>query len=218
MKTMTSLYCSHSVFSGDTAVYYDVEVNSESDFQEMLQLSNKGVYSFDAKKSGYYYLNRDLFRNCLEVDLNDGRFSTITLSNFIFSLKNKSSEKPNNLVDYAKKVCNTNYSVTFIAEHPKENTTKRCYISGQISGIEDIAESIFESAEEVVSKLGYIPVNPMKIEHNHDKSWESFMREDIIKLMKCQVVYVLRNWRNSKGATIEVNLAKDLGIDIIFQK
>ena len=215
MKTMTSLYCTDSVLNGDTAVYFDVEVNSELDFQEMLRLSKKSVTNFNPEKSDYYYLNRDTFRKCLDVDLNDGRFSSITLVNFIFSLR---SEKSNNLVDYAKKVCSTDYRVSFIAEQPKENTAKKCYISGQISGIEDIAESIFESAEETVSKLGYIPVNPMKIEHNHDKSWESYMREDIIELMKCQSVYALRNWRNSRGATIEVNLAKDLGIDIIFQK
>ncbi len=215
MKTMTSLYCTDSVLNGEKAVYFDVEVNSELDFQEMLRLSKKSVTNFNPEKSDYYYLNRDTFRKCLDVDLNDGRFSSITLVNFIFSLR---SEKSNNLVDYAKKVCSTDYRVSFIAEQPKENTAKKCYISGQISGIEDIAESIFESAEEVVSKLGYIPINPMKIEHNHDKSWESYMREDIIELMKCQSVYALRNWRNSRGATIEVNLAKDLGIDIIFQK
>jgi hypothetical protein len=212
---MTSLYCTDSVLNGETAVYYDVEVNSKLDLHEMLRLSKKSIANFNPEQSGYYYLHCDTFRRCLDADINDDRFSSITLDNFIFSLK---SEKSTNLVDYAKKVCNTDYKVTLIAEQPKEDTAKKCYISGQISGIEDIAESIFESAEEVVSKLGYIPINPMKIEHNHDKSWESYMKVDIFELMKCDVIYVLRNWRNSKGATIEVNLAKDLGINIIFQK
>jgi hypothetical protein len=216
---MTSLYCTDSVLSGETAIYYDVEVNSELDFQEMLTLSKKGVSNFDSEKSGYYYLYKDKFIKCLNADIEDDRFSSIPLGNFIFKLRH---EKSTNLVDYAmdyaKKVCNTDYKVTFIAEKPKEDTTKRCYISGQISGIEDIAESIFESAEEVVCKLGYIPINPMKIEHNHDKSSEKYMRVGIIELMRCDAIYVLRNWRNSNEATIEVNLAKDLGINIIFQK
>jgi hypothetical protein len=43
------------------------------------------------------------------------------------------------------------------------------------------------------------------------------MRVDIAELMQCQCLYALTNWRHSIGATIEVNTAISVGIDIIHQ-
>jgi hypothetical protein len=96
---------------------------------------------------------------------------------------------------------------------------KKVYISGKISGLEFAdAYSKFEFAEKYINLLtNHVAVNPMKIEHVHDLSWESFMVEDIRALFSCDAIYLLSNWEESKGARIEKAIAKEMGIEIIYQ-
>jgi hypothetical protein len=97
---------------------------------------------------------------------------------------------------------------------------KKVYISGKISGLEFAdAYSNFEFAEEYINLLtNHVAVNPMKIEHVHDLSWESYMVEDIRALFSCDAIYLLSNWEESKGARIEKAIAKEMDIEIIYQK
>lgn len=94
---------------------------------------------------------------------------------------------------------------------------EKCYISGMITGLDIIeAKKTFEQAEKFVKTIGYKPINPMKLPHNHDKKWESFMKKDITALIDCQAIYMIENWQKSKGAKLELIIAKNLGIQIIF--
>lgn len=95
---------------------------------------------------------------------------------------------------------------------------KKLYISGKITGIEDQAPELFKLAEEEVRKLGFEPVNPMTINHDHDLTWSSYMKEDLKAMMDCDGVYMLNNWKTSKGANIELDLAESLGMEIYYQK
>jgi hypothetical protein len=93
----------------------------------------------------------------------------------------------------------------------------RIYISGKITGIEEEALRLFEKAElELVSK-GFKVVNPMKLNHNHNKDWHSYMKEDIKALCDCESIYMLSNWMDSKGAIIEHTIAIYLGIKVYYQ-
>ena len=95
---------------------------------------------------------------------------------------------------------------------------KTIYISGKISGVDPkLSEQNFSQAEEKLKKLGFKVVNPMTLKHNHDKSWESFMREDIKALMKCDAIYMLDGWVQSRGAWIEKELSEDLKFDVYFE-
>lgn len=97
------------------------------------------------------------------------------------------------------------------------NRTK-CYISGKISGLpEEIYRQLFDQAKKEVIELGMIPVSPVELSHDHPGQWQDFMREDIIAMMDCHCIYVLRNWRESTGAKVEVELANTLGFTIIHQ-
>jgi hypothetical protein len=95
----------------------------------------------------------------------------------------------------------------------------RCYIAGKIGGLEvaDYTER-FEVAKAEVLLMGYEPVSPLDLPHNHNKTWADYMKEDISELMGCQCLYALTNWRHSVGATIEVNTAIAVGIDVIHQQ
>lgn len=96
--------------------------------------------------------------------------------------------------------------------------TRKVYISGKISGMlyTDAYEK-FEAAEKKLIELGYSVVNPMKIEHDHDKTWEAYMKNDIKAMCDCDTIYMLDNWRESKGANIELKLAIELGLNV-FQE
>lgn len=96
--------------------------------------------------------------------------------------------------------------------------SKKCYIAGKIGDL-PVAEytANFDAAKTEVINLGLIPVSPTDLPHNHDKTWASYMREDIIAMMDCGTVYALRNWRFSPGAIVEIELAVKLGLNIIHQ-
>lgn len=94
----------------------------------------------------------------------------------------------------------------------------KIYISGKISGIEEQAAKLFQHAEDYILELGYEVVNPMKLPHNHDKSWQSYMREDIKALCDCDAIFMLKNWQESKGARIEQIIAASLGIEVKYQE
>lgn len=94
---------------------------------------------------------------------------------------------------------------------------QKCYISGKITGIEKEAFDKFEEAEIMLSLMGYEVVNPMKLPHDHDKQWHSFMREDIRAMTDCNVIYMLKGWHDSKGSIIEHEIAVSIGLEVKYQ-
>ncbi len=84
----------------------------------------------------------------------------------------------------------------------------KIYVSGKITGIEDSAPALFEEVEKRYKIYGYEVVNPMKLLHNHDKSWKAYMREDLKALKECTHIHCLDNGRESRGAIIEVWFAR----------
>lgn len=75
----------------------------------------------------------------------------------------------------------------------------------------------FEIAKDEVRQMGYEPVSPVDLPHNHNKGWHDYMKEDLIEMLKCDYLYALRNWRLSPGAKIEINTALSVCINIIHQ-
>ena len=88
----------------------------------------------------------------------------------------------------------------------------KVYISGKITGIETEAFELFAKAETQLRELGYEPINPMTLIHEHDKSWHSYMKVCIKALCDCDAIYLLPNWGESKGANLEKEIASNLGL------
>lgn len=95
---------------------------------------------------------------------------------------------------------------------------EKIYISGKISGIENEAPALFEQAENSLKEKGYDTVNPVTLNHDHDKSWQSFMREDVKAMLDCDSIYMMSNWTSSKGAKIEREIAIHLGLKVIYEE
>lgn len=101
----------------------------------------------------------------------------------------------------------------------------KVYISGPISNDKD-ASAKFKAAEEYLRSKGYEPVNPELIpfpkynqaDFGDDGVWKYFMHQAIQKMMACQHIYMLKGWTESRGARIEWDLARDLGMIIHYQE
>jgi len=98
----------------------------------------------------------------------------------------------------------------------KYRDTKIVYIAGKITGMEQQAYQLFELYEKALKQKGYIVANPMKLNHEHDKKWSSYMRECISCLMECDKIFLMHNWVESKGAKLELSIANSIGIDACF--
>ena len=94
---------------------------------------------------------------------------------------------------------------------------KKIYISGKITNNANY-KAEFEAAGLALKIAGFQPVNPAE-EHLPDgATWADYMRHDIKLLCDCDAIYMLRGWRESAGAKIEHKLARDLGIEIIYER
>ena len=95
---------------------------------------------------------------------------------------------------------------------------KTIYISGKITGTKDFRER-FAAAESKLRLQGWHVINPVKKCANFapGTSWETYMRACLRLLSRADAVYLLRGWRNSRGAVIEQRIAVDLGMTIITE-
>lgn len=96
---------------------------------------------------------------------------------------------------------------------PKE----KIFISGKISGYHYYyAYQKFAKTDKYLSKLGYKVVNPMCL---CQRNWSRLrcMAVCLWNLIHCDTIYMLEDWKDSRGARIEYTIACLLRKDIIFQ-
>lgn len=94
----------------------------------------------------------------------------------------------------------------------------KVYISGKITGLPfEEVEGNFCNAQNRLEEEGFEVVNPLNNGLLADDKWQNHMKADIKLLMECNTIYLLSNWKESRGATIERNLAVSLGYDVIEQ-
>ena len=76
----------------------------------------------------------------------------------------------------------------------------------------------FEIAEQIIWAMGHEPVNPFKLRHKKDATWEDYMRKDIRELTKCAAIWMLPDWQDSRGARMEHRISRQLLLKIIYQR
>ena len=94
---------------------------------------------------------------------------------------------------------------------------KKIYISGKITDNPNYTAD-FEAAELALKIAGFQPVNPAEERLPDGATWADYMRQDLKLLCDCDAIYMLNGWRESVGAKIEHKLARDLGIEIIYER
>lgn len=103
-----------------------------------------------------------------------------------------------------------------------ENTTrKKGYISGRIKGLNNF-ETIFKEAENFLLLFGYDVINPVTLGINleakigREPTYKEYMKEDLKALLDCDIIFMLPNWKKSKGAKDEKRVAEITGIEIRY--
>lgn len=94
------------------------------------------------------------------------------------------------------------------------------YISGGITNVPNF-KIRFAAAQTTLEDHGYSVVNPVNV---HPKicpclgfshTWECYMRYDLIAMLEhCDKVATLDRWELSRGANVELLLAKSLGFKV----
>lgn len=88
------------------------------------------------------------------------------------------------------------------------------YISGPITGMPDLNWAVFEDATEKLLLNGHVPFNPFYSNLDITRPWHEHMREALRLLLKAEAVALLPGWERSRGARLEVQVAKALEMTI----
>ena len=100
----------------------------------------------------------------------------------------------------------------------QKNKLIKIYNSGRISGLsrENVVNK-FAEADETIKAGGFLPVNPLKSWVPEWCPWLVHMAADIILLMRCDAIYMQKDWEQSRGARIEKKIAEKIGLKILYQ-
>ena len=99
-----------------------------------------------------------------------------------------------------------------------EGRAIRVFISGVITGTDDYMER-FAAAEEALTAKGYSVLNPAKViaQVPFELSWNTCMSITCLLLSKCDAIYMLKDWEESKGARSEHFHAKTCRLEIMYE-
>lgn len=92
----------------------------------------------------------------------------------------------------------------------------RIYIAGPMTGYLNHNKDKFYKVEEELKELGWEVENPAYIPIQ--EKYEDYWPLDKELLDKCNTIYMLRGWENSKGALLEYNYAKENGYTIMYEE
>lgn len=94
----------------------------------------------------------------------------------------------------------------------------KIYISGKISGLPyGEVERKFADAEELLESIGFEVVNPLRNGLPEKEEWIKHLCKDIELLHGCGAIFMLDNWRDSRGARHEYNFALEEGKEVYFE-
>ena len=99
----------------------------------------------------------------------------------------------------------------------------RLYISGPMRGIPDNNSPAFDAAAKLLRSVGYEVVNPAEISRGMAKrrgvslseiSDKEYILVDLVAVAECDAIVLLDGWESSRGAAVEIALAKYLQLPI----
>lgn len=91
---------------------------------------------------------------------------------------------------------------------------KKIYISGSITQNAEYKEQFAKKAEEL--STAYIVLSPLFI--SAALEWKEYMKIDLAMIDVCDIVYMMKGWKESKGAKIEECYAQMRGKQIIYEE
>lgn len=98
---------------------------------------------------------------------------------------------------------------------PAASRINRLYLAGPMTGFEDFNFPAFNKMAAELRAQGYVVENPAEHGVVEGADWADYMAYDLTRLGLCGQVAVLPGWENSKGARLEVHIARELGMPVV---
>lgn len=92
----------------------------------------------------------------------------------------------------------------------------RVYIAGPMTGYENFNFPAFNAEADRLRAAGWHVENPADHGHVDGADWADYLRYDIWRLATCEAIHLLPGWQKSRGAKLEVHIAKALGMKIRY--
>lgn len=93
----------------------------------------------------------------------------------------------------------------------------KLYIAGPMSGLPDFNKAEFARNTDRLRGSGFRVTNPAELFTHTDKPWEFYMRHALKAMLDCDAIFMLVGWSSSRGANVELDLAKELGMGVMFE-
>lgn len=91
----------------------------------------------------------------------------------------------------------------------------KVYIAGPMSGLPEFNYPAFFAAADQLTAAGIEPINPARADGREGcKEWLDFMRASLLDLAACDGIATLPGWQDSRGAALEVHIARSLDLPV----
>ncbi len=90
------------------------------------------------------------------------------------------------------------------------------YISGPMTGYPLHNYPAFREAREQLRAEGFTVLCPAEAGVVEEWSWSDYLRRDLVMVCQADAVVLLRGWLDSKGALLEIHVARELGLQIRY--
>lgn len=91
----------------------------------------------------------------------------------------------------------------------------KLYICGPMSGLPALNYPAFHAAADLLRSDGHEVINPAENPEPPCKSWRGYMRMSISQVSQCEAIAVLPGWEKSRGATLEMHIARQLDLIVM---
>lgn len=106
------------------------------------------------------------------------------------------------------------HEATLRAAGVKPMKLARLYLSGPMTGVAEHNAPAFNAAAAKLRALGHEVFNPA--EHGFEAMpWADYLRRDLAELLGLDALAMLPGWTASRGAQLEVHVAKSLGMPVL---
>lgn len=93
----------------------------------------------------------------------------------------------------------------------------RVYVCGPMTGLPEHNFPAFNAAAERLIAQGRDVWNPADTGLVDGWEWGDYLRHDLVALTACDSIYVLRGYGTSRGAQLEIHVAKALGMTVEYE-
>lgn len=92
----------------------------------------------------------------------------------------------------------------------------RLYLAGPMSGLPEFNFPAFHARASALRLEGHTVLNPAELDGGDTSgTWAEYLRRDLALLLECEAVAVLPGWEKSRGANLEVHVARSLEMPVL---